>query len=129
MRRVSSAKEREADQDSIEAHVIDVLGQHVWTKMMTAFGGRDINVPRYKSTLHPQHALVVALGMEDALLPPPSTAALQRRRRRGTNGTPLSPAGRTFRTFLRSTRSGMAISSIKPTGLYLVTRKSPPAAR
>lgn len=54
------------DDDGVKAHVIDTFGQAYWDRLSGALGGRSLRVPLSEGTLHDDHALVQALGYDDA---------------------------------------------------------------
>lgn len=62
MKLVSTRANRDCEQDSIKAHVIEVMGRDIWEQLVASFGGLTLDVPWKPETLHPQHALVLALG-------------------------------------------------------------------
>ncbi|WP_421398128.1 hypothetical protein [Agrobacterium fabrum] len=56
----------EDDDDGVKGHVIDTFGQGFWDRLSAALGGQGLRVPLLESSLHHGHALVEALGYDDA---------------------------------------------------------------
>lgn len=66
MKLISIGTEHDGDDDSVKAHVIEVMGHGVWQKLTKSLGGRVVRIPLRLTTLHRDHDLVLALGANDA---------------------------------------------------------------
>ncbi len=66
MKLISFCGSHETDEDGVKAHIIETMGESVWTRLTQAFGGKELRTPSDVETLHPGHELAVVLGMDDA---------------------------------------------------------------